>query len=81
MQAVAERCFAQLLLARFLLLNLLIEDARKAPGGLHEKNHRRLWVLLQAQPTRVFDSTKDIFTSLAGVSLHYRVKHSIDLTP
>jgi hypothetical protein len=28
-------------LARFILLKLLIQEARKLPGGLHVKNHRR----------------------------------------
>jgi hypothetical protein len=67
----AERRLAQLLLARFLLLNLLVEEARKIPGGLQEKEHRRLWVLLQAQPNQLFgkidgkDFKEDIFTELS----------------
>jgi hypothetical protein len=45
MQEVVERCFCQLLLTRFLLLDLFIEEA-----GEHPEEHRRLWVLLQVQP-------------------------------
>lgn len=66
MREVAQCRLAQALLARFLLLNLFVEEARKLPGGLQEKEHRRLWVLLQAQP-QIFDETKkgeDIFTRL-----------------
>jgi hypothetical protein len=67
-----ERRLAQLILARFLLLNLLIQEAQKLPGGLQEKEHRRLWVILQAQPQilgRVYDV--DIFSSLTQ-----RLKHA-----
>jgi hypothetical protein len=66
MQATAKRGFAQLLLARFLLLNLLIVEAQQVQGGLNE-NHRRLWILLQAQPVSVFgtDFTVDVFTECA----------------
>jgi len=59
---VVRRRLAQLLLARFLLLHLLVEEARKLPGGLRQE-HRRLWVLLQAQP-RIFSTEFDIFTDL-----------------
>jgi hypothetical protein len=62
----AERRLAQLLLARFLLLNLLVQEARKIRGGLNEKEHRRLWVLLQAHPKTFRDDfEEDVFTSLA----------------
>ena len=30
---------------------------------------------------KVVEEYDDIFTSLAGVPLHFQVKHSIDLTP
>jgi len=30
---------------------------------------------------KVLEEYEDIFTSPAGVPLHYQVKHSIDLTP
>ena len=64
MREVAEKRLAQLLLARFLLLNLLVEEAKRLPGGLQEKEHRRLWVLLQAYP-QIFGTTNiDIFTDL-----------------
>jgi hypothetical protein len=64
---VAERRLAQLLLARFLLLDIFVQEAQKIPGGLQEKVHRRLWVLLQAQPNGIFgaDYKGDIFTELA----------------
>ena len=65
MKEVAERRFAQLLLARFLLLNLLVEEARDIEGGLRPREHRRLWVLLQAQPTLFgVEESEDIFTQL-----------------
>jgi hypothetical protein len=59
------RRLAQLLLARFLLLRLLVEEAQKFQGGLQWEHHR-LWVLLQAQPKiigRIFN--EDIFMHLA----------------
>jgi hypothetical protein len=67
---VAERRFTQLLLARFLLLALLVEEARKLPGGLQQKEHRRLWVLLQIQPIALFERQLfeiDIFTDLTTI--------------
>ena len=62
---VARGRLAQLLLARFLLLGLLIQEARKLERGLQQKEHRRLWVLLQVQP-KLFgiDFTEDVFTDL-----------------
>jgi len=35
----------------------------------------------QQQMDKVMEGYEDIFTSSAGVPLHYQVKHSIDLTP
>ncbi|PVF94285.1 hypothetical protein CPB86DRAFT_49855 [Serendipita vermifera] len=64
MQNVAQLRFLQLLLARFLILNLLIEQA-KLSGGIHQ-NHRRLWVLLQVQPYRFSKMlTEDLFLMIA----------------
>jgi len=63
MRRVEERRFTQVLLARFLLLNLLVQQARELPWGLREKEHRRLWVLLQAHP-KIFSPNIDIFTKL-----------------
>ena len=62
---VARGRLAQLLLARFLLLDLLIQEAGKLEGGLQQKEHRRLWVLLQVQP-RILVSrfAVDVFTDL-----------------
>jgi hypothetical protein len=59
MEQKAHHRLMQLLLARFILLKLLIQEARKLPRGLHVKNHRRAWVLLQVQPLKVFG--EDIF--------------------
>jgi len=65
MRETVERRLAQLLLARFLLLRLLIEVARELPEGLQQKEHRRLWVLLQAQPNILGRGPQeDIFTGL-----------------
>ena len=44
-----ERRLLQLLLARLLLLNLFIEVANCSRTGLQQKEHRRLWTLLQVQ--------------------------------
>ena len=35
----------------------------------------------QLQMDKVVEEYEDIFTSLAGVPLHYQVKHSINLSP
>jgi hypothetical protein len=66
----AEHRLAQLLLARFLLLNLLIQEAQQVQGGLQEKEHRRLWVLLQAQPEIFGNGKDDVFTTLARLLQH-----------
>ena len=65
-RGVAKRRLAQLLLARFLLLNLLVQEAGKLPGGLQQKEHRRLWVLLQAE-SMIFGQhfEGDVFTNLS----------------
>lgn len=72
MREAAERRLAQLLLARFLLLDLFVQEAREIPGGLQEKEHRRLWVLLQVQPNRIYGANfkVDIFTALARLLRH-----------
>ncbi|PVG00051.1 hypothetical protein CPB86DRAFT_872254 [Serendipita vermifera] len=63
---IAEARLAQLLLARFYMLNYLIEVAKSLPGGLDEKSHRRLWTFLQAKPNIIpVSTTGDIFTELA----------------
>ena len=64
-QEVTERRLAQLILARFLLLKLLVQEARELTSGLQQREHRRLWVLLQVQP-QIFHRTRDgdIFTDL-----------------
>jgi hypothetical protein len=66
MRETVPRRLSQLLLARFLLLRLLVEEAKKLPTGLQEKGHRRLWVLLQVQPA-ILDSgsRQDVFTRLS----------------
>jgi hypothetical protein len=70
MKEKVERRLAQLLLARFLLLGLLVEEARKLTGGL-QPEHRRFWVLLQAQPGMFGQKRKeDIFTELARLLGH-----------
>lgn len=78
---VAKGRLSQLLLARFLLLDLLIQEAGNLEGGLQQKEHRRLWALLQVQP-RILGSrfVVDVFTDLtqllrgAGTdNLEYRI--------
>jgi len=56
---LVRKRLAQLVLARFLLLGLLVQEAGE---GLQQKEHRHLWVLLQAQP-RIF-GLGDVFTDL-----------------
>ena len=63
MHKKAHICLLELLLAHFLLLNLLIEEASKC-GGLHPANHHLLWVLLQSQLIQMLD--EDAFTEVAG---------------
>ena len=63
-QRVVKRRLAQLLLARLLLLDLLVQEARQL-GGLQQKEHRRLWVLLQAHPSIFGEHPNiDIFSDL-----------------
>jgi hypothetical protein len=63
----ARRGLSQLLLARFLLLNVLVEEVRQVPQPLPWAQYRRLWVLLQAQPSVVFGTnfTEDVFVEFA----------------
>lgn len=74
---VTRQRFAQLLLARFLLLNLFVEEAQRLSKGLQEKEHRRLWVLLQAQP-KIFGQgyERDIFMTLTN---HLQGARTVDL--
>ena len=63
---VARARLAQMLFARFLLLGLLVQEARNLPGGLQQEEHRRLWVLLQVQPTILgLNFTEDVFADLS----------------
>lgn len=64
---MAQRPFAQLLLARVLLLNLFSRRLKTLQGGYEQEEHRRLWVLLQVQPDIFCNG--DIFTD---VSKHLR---------
>jgi hypothetical protein len=67
---VVQRRLAQLLLARLLLLDLLVQEAQKE--GFKLKEHRRLWVLLQVKPSifereyqkGVFEYQEDVFMRL-----------------
>ena len=68
---VVERRLAQLLLARFLLLDLLVQEAQKFQEGLQPKELRHLWVLLQAQPSLLIpkrDAFQDFTQKLNGAS-------------
>ena len=59
---VTGRRFAQLLLARLLLLHLLVEEACELSDGLQVDVHQRLWLLLQVQP--------QLFDKGPGIPLH-----------
>jgi hypothetical protein len=64
---LSRSIFIPLLLARFLILNLLIDVAlSQDPTLKNVDDYRRLWVLLQAQP-QLFkgDFRVDIFTDLS----------------
>jgi hypothetical protein len=66
-QETARRGLGQLLLARFLLLSLLVEEVKLISQPLPWAQYRRLWVLLQAQPNVIFgaDFQVDVFTDFA----------------
>jgi hypothetical protein len=65
-QETASHGLSQLLLSRFLLLGLLVEEAQRARQQLSWLQYRRLWVLLQVQPRQIFgDVTGDLFLDLA----------------
>src|SRR5260221_3019736 len=62
-QATAGRGLNQLLLSRFLLLELLVEEVERNGRQVSSLQNRRLWVLLQAQPRQIFGA--DLFLELA----------------
>jgi hypothetical protein len=70
MQKKAQHRLLQFLLARFFLLHLLLEEAKKC-GGVHPANHRLLWVLLQAQPIEILggDAFKELAEALRTLSI------------
>jgi hypothetical protein len=87
MRDATHRRLAQILLARFLLLDLLVQEARQTPGGLQDKEHRQLWVYLQVYPG-LFDRSRtmlleDLFADLAellmNVSLQELTKKAKEL--
>jgi hypothetical protein len=58
----------QLLLARFCVMNLLIEEAQKVAKESDSKKYRRLWTLLQVQPTLLYPHERgDIFMKTAEI--------------
>ena len=68
LRKMARRRLAQLLLARFLLLQLFAQETGHLQGGLQQKEHRRLWVLLQVHPSLLgTDFEVDVFTDLTQV--------------
>jgi hypothetical protein len=68
----------QLLLARFLLLRLLVEEARNLQGGLQQE-HRRLWVLLQVQPNLFrMDLEGSVFEVLAQLLRPTSITYMLD---
>ena len=62
-QATASRSLNQLLLSRFLLLELLVEEIKRNGRKVSSLQNRRLWVLLQSQPTQIFGD--DLFLELS----------------
>ena len=75
-----ERRLLQLLLSRLLLLNLLIEVAKCSPTGLQQKEHRRLWTLLQVHPEIIKGHFNgDIFADLTGRLRHTTSENLLNL--
>ena len=65
-QETASRGLSQLLLSRFLLLGLLVEEVQRIRKHVSSLPYRRLWVLLQVQPIRIFGTgVVDPFLELA----------------
>jgi hypothetical protein len=58
----ARRAFFQVLLARFLILNYYLQLVPRTDVNVGQQ-YRRLWVLMQVQPGRIFD--QDIFSDLS----------------
>ena len=65
MDRTARHRVLQFLAARFRLLNLFVNEARKCETGLLP-DHRLLWVLLQAIPTHDQMLSKDAFQEIAS---------------
>ena len=71
-----ERGFARVFLARLLFLKFLIRTAQETSGDLKPMEHRRLWMLLQAQPQNFspnFDV--DIFADLSQLLRRASIDH------
>ena len=73
-QNTTERRLLQLLLARLLLFNLFIEVAKCSRAGLQQKEHRRLWTLLQVHPNII----KGHFYGDIFADLTERLRHTSD---
>jgi hypothetical protein len=71
MQQKVHHRILQFLLARFYLLNLLIDEASNCKRELHPVNHRLLWVLLQTRPTEMLrdDAFKEVAKALRIASI------------
>jgi hypothetical protein len=71
MENTVEHGHSRVLLARLLTLKFFIQTAQEIPGGLQPFEHRRLWVLMQAQP-QIFSPNfdVDIFTDLSQLLRH-----------
>jgi len=75
-----ERRLLQLLLSRLLLLNLLIKVAKCSSTGLQQKEHRRLWTLLQVHPDIIKGHfCGDIFADLTGRLRHTTSENLMNL--
>jgi len=65
-QETVSRGLSQLLLSRFLLLGLLVEEVQRKRKPVSSLPYRRLWVLLQVQPGQIFGAgIGDPFLELA----------------
>jgi hypothetical protein len=74
MENTVELGLARVLLARLLFLTFFIRTAQEIPGGLQPSEHRRLWVLLQAQPRNFSPNFNvDIFADLSQLLRHVSI--------
>ncbi len=76
-QETASRGLSQLLLSRFLLLGLLVEEVQRKRKPVSSLPYRRLWVLLQVQPGQIFGAGIPNTQKMSGAFLPIKLRSSI----